>query len=65
MAGSESDFWSKDTGTTDQLLSCTFNFPHSKIKSHWGINCSVGNPPPRGNPGLKPTRTDAILKKLD
>jgi hypothetical protein len=25
-------------------------------------NCSAGNPPPRGNPGLKCTRTDAILK---
>jgi hypothetical protein len=25
---------------------------------------SVGNPPPRGNPGLKCTRTDDILKKL-
>jgi hypothetical protein len=29
-----------------------------------GANCSAGNPPPRGNSGLKRTRTDAILKKL-
>jgi hypothetical protein len=27
-------------------------------------NCSAGNPP-RGNPGLKRTRTDTILKKVD
>jgi hypothetical protein len=25
-------------------------------------NCSAGSPPPRGNPGRKCTRTDAILK---
>jgi hypothetical protein len=30
-----------------------------------GANCSAGNPPPRGNPGLKRTRLDAILKKFD
>jgi hypothetical protein len=30
-----------------------------------GANRSAGNPPPRGNPGLKRTRTDAILKKFD
>jgi hypothetical protein len=29
-----------------------------------GENCSTGNPPPRGNPGLKRTRTDAISKKF-
>jgi hypothetical protein len=32
---------------------------------HAGANCSTGNPPPRGNPGLKRTRTDDILKKID
>jgi hypothetical protein len=32
---------------------------------HDGANCSAGNPPPRGNPGLKRTRMDAILKKFD
>jgi hypothetical protein len=26
---------------------------------------SAGNPPPRGNPGLKHTRTDNILKKFE
>jgi hypothetical protein len=31
---------------------------------HAGANCSAGNPPPRGNPGLKCTQTDAILKKF-
>jgi hypothetical protein len=30
-----------------------------------GANFSAGNPPPRGNPGLKSTRMDAILKKFD
>jgi hypothetical protein len=30
-----------------------------------GANSSAGNPPPRGNPGLKCTRTDAILKKFE
>jgi hypothetical protein len=29
------------------------------------VFCSAGNPPPRGNPGLKCTRTDDILKKLE
>jgi hypothetical protein len=29
---------------------------------HAGANCSAGNPPPSGNPGLKRTRTEAILK---
>jgi hypothetical protein len=28
-------------------------------------NCSAVNPPPRGNPGLKGTRIDAILKEVD
>jgi hypothetical protein len=32
---------------------------------HAGANCSVGNPPPRGNPGLKNTWKDSILKKFD
>jgi hypothetical protein len=32
---------------------------------HAGANCFAGNPPPRGNPGLKCTRTDPILKKFD
>jgi hypothetical protein len=27
--------------------------------------CSAGNPSPRGNPGLKCTRTDNILKKFE
>jgi hypothetical protein len=27
------------------------------------VFCSGGNPPPRGNAGLKRTRTDAILRK--
>jgi hypothetical protein len=31
---------------------------------HAGANCSAGNPPPRGFPGLKRTRTDAIIKNL-
>jgi hypothetical protein len=30
-----------------------------------GCNCSAENPPPTGNPGLKRTRTDAILKKFE
>jgi hypothetical protein len=32
---------------------------------HAGANCSARNPPPRGNPGLKCTLTDATLKKFD
>jgi hypothetical protein len=32
---------------------------------HALANCSAGNPPPRGNPGLKCTRTDVILRKFD
>jgi hypothetical protein len=31
---------------------------------HAGANCSAGNPPPIGNPGLKVTWTNAILKKF-
>jgi hypothetical protein len=27
--------------------------------------CPAGNPPPRGNPGLKRTQTDNILKKIE
>jgi hypothetical protein len=49
----------------DQLLSCAFYFPQSKIEYHQSKNCSAGNPPSRGNPGLKRTRTDAILEKFD
>jgi hypothetical protein len=30
-----------------------------------GCNCFEGNPPPRGNPGLKRTWTNAILKKFE
>jgi hypothetical protein len=41
------------------------NFPQSKIEYRRTKNCSAGNPPPFGNPGLKRTRTDAILKKLE
>jgi hypothetical protein len=48
----------------DPLLSCTFYFLQNKIEYRWSKNCSVGNPPPRGNPGLKRTRTDTILKKF-
>jgi hypothetical protein len=29
------------------------------------VFCSAVNPPPRGNPGLKRTRTDDILKKFE
>jgi hypothetical protein len=29
-----------------------------------GANCCAGNPPPRGNLGLKINQTDAILKKF-
>jgi hypothetical protein len=32
---------------------------------HAGANSSAGNASHRGNPGLKSTRTDAILKKFD
>jgi hypothetical protein len=47
-----------------RLLS-VFYFPQSKIKYRWSKNCSAGNPPSLVNPGLKCTRTDAILKKFD
>jgi hypothetical protein len=40
------------------------NFPQSKIEYRRSKNCSAGNPPPFVNPGLKRTRTDAILKKF-
>jgi hypothetical protein len=33
--------------------------------NHTGANCSAGNPPPRGNPGLKRSWMDAILKNFD
>jgi hypothetical protein len=32
---------------------------------HAGENCTVGNLPPKGNLGLKRTRTDEISKKFD
>jgi hypothetical protein len=34
------------------------------LRTMW-VFCSVGNHPPRGNPGLKCTRTDTILKKIE
>jgi hypothetical protein len=46
------------------LLS-VFYFPQSKIEYRRSKNCSGGNPPPMGNPGLKHTRTDDILKKFE
>jgi hypothetical protein len=49
----------------DQLLFCSFYFPQIKIEYRRSKNCSAGNPPPRGNPGIKRTRTDAILKKFE
>jgi hypothetical protein len=39
-----------------------FYFPQSKIEYHQSKNCSAENPRPFVNPGLKRTRTDAILK---
>jgi hypothetical protein len=42
-----------------------FYFPQSKIEYRRSKNCSAGNPPPIVTPGLKCTRTDAILKKID
>jgi hypothetical protein len=47
-----------------QRLLSVFYFPQSKVKYRWSKNCSAGNPP-FVNPGLKCTRTDAILKKFD
>jgi hypothetical protein len=54
------------------LLQRAVELPRSILSSppavsyHYaGANCSVGNPPPRGNPGLKCTRTETILKKFD
>jgi hypothetical protein len=47
-----------------RLLSA-FYFLQSKIKYRRSKNCSAGNPPPRGNPGLKRTRMDNILKKFE
>jgi hypothetical protein len=32
---------------------------------HTGANYTVGNPPPRGNPGLKSTLMDTIVKKFN
>jgi hypothetical protein len=34
-------------------------------KAPRGCNCSAGNPPPRGNLGLKRTQTHVILKKFE
>jgi hypothetical protein len=45
-----------------QNLLPMFYFPQSKIEYRWSKNCSAGNSPPSVNPGLKCTRTDAILK---
>jgi hypothetical protein len=45
-----------------QILLPVFYFPQSKIEYRRSKNCSAGNPPPFVNPGLKRTRTDAILK---
>jgi hypothetical protein len=39
-----------------------FYFLQSKIENRRSKNCSVGNPLPFVNPGLKRTRTDTILK---
>jgi hypothetical protein len=47
-----------------RLLS-VFYFLQSKIEYRRSKNCSAGNPLPIVNPGLKCTRTDAILKKFD
>jgi hypothetical protein len=41
-----------------------FYFLQSKIKYRQSKNCSAGNPP-FVNPGLKCTRTDAILKEFE
>jgi hypothetical protein len=41
------------------------NFPQSKIENRRSKNRSAGNPPQFLNPGLKSTRTDAILKKFE
>jgi hypothetical protein len=46
-------------------LRSVFYFAQSKIKYCRSKNCSAGNPPPIVNPGLKHTRTDAILKIFD
>jgi hypothetical protein len=43
-------------------LLTVFYFLHSKIEYRRSKNCSAGNPPPRGNLGLKCTRMYAILK---
>jgi hypothetical protein len=45
-----------------QILLPVFYFPQSKIEYRRSKNCSAGNSPPFVNPGLKSTRTDAILK---
>jgi hypothetical protein len=39
--------------------------PGAVYYHHAGANCSVENPPPRGNKGLKRTRADATFKKID
>jgi hypothetical protein len=41
------------------------NFPQSKVEYRRSKNCSAGNPPPFVNLGLKSTRADAILKKIE
>jgi hypothetical protein len=62
--------WSSSPWNT--LLKRAVNLRRSNLSSppafsyhHAGANCSVGNPSPRENPGLKRTRTDAILKKFN
>jgi hypothetical protein len=42
---------------------CLGGFPF--MQSTTWVFCSAGNPPPRENLGLKQTRTDDILKKLE
>jgi hypothetical protein len=46
-------------------LLCAFYFPQGKIEYRRSKNCSAGIPPPRGNPELKHTRTNAALKKFE
>jgi hypothetical protein len=57
------------------LLTLPSKLPHTEIAPlrrgaspvfycHAGENCSAGNPPPRGNPGLKCTRIDTIWTKF-
>jgi hypothetical protein len=54
----------KSTKVPLRLLS-VFYFQQIKIKYRRSKNCAEGNLPPFVNPGLKCTRTEAILKKFD